>query len=68
MTIAVSAWAFPVCATVVIWAIVLMWPASPRRGDYDFSGAFEALLHIGCGVVATLVVWLIFFIVMWAGS
>lgn len=68
MTISISVWAFPVCATIVLWAIVIMWPVSKPQGDYDFSQAFDALLHVACGVVGTLVIWLIFFIAMWVSS
>lgn len=62
MNVTISLWAIPVALTVIIWAAAFLWPMPKRRGDYDFSGPIFAMFHLGAAVIATLVVWLIYFI------
>lgn len=68
MTVSIPHWAFPIIATVLLWAGVTLWPISSPRGDYNFGGAFEALMHLTAGVVGTLIIWLVYFAVMWGAA
>lgn len=47
--------------TVLIWVLAVLWPWPASRGDYDFSGMFTAIFRLGGSIIATLVVWLVFF-------
>lgn len=63
MTITLQAWWVPLALTVVLWLVALCWPSEPSHGDYDFGPALVgAFRFCGC-VIATLVFWLIYFMV-----
>lgn len=57
-------WSIPLGLTVLIWVVVSVLPLPRSRGDYDFLQPIIGLFHLACGVIATLVVWLVYFIVV----
>lgn len=48
-------------ATVILWVAIIAWPGPKSRGDYDFYAPIVALMFGGAGVIATLVIWLVYF-------
>lgn len=50
----------PLALTAIIWAAALLWPVKKSRSDYDFSPVIDGLMHGVAGLIATLVVWLVF--------
>lgn len=68
MDVTIPVWAIPVALTIGIWVIAIVWPKSEQTGDYNFSQAFDATLGALLAVIATLVVWLVFFAILWMKS
>lgn len=56
-------WTIPALLTAAIVCAACFWPIRSPGGGYNFGAAFEAALHVGLGVIAILVVWLIYFMV-----
>ena len=63
MTFTLPFWVIPAVLTVVIWTAAIYWPKGESHGGYPFGEALVATFHIALGIIATLVVWLIFFMV-----
>lgn len=66
MTFTLPIWCLPLGITIVIWLgfiVVGFWPR-PYRGSYDFTGALLGILYLFLAVVATLITWLIYFILV----
>lgn len=61
MTVTLGWWLLPTIVTVVAWALALLWPIAPSRGDYSFGPAIDAAAHVLGAVMTTLTVWLIYF-------
>lgn len=59
MTITLNSWAIPAFLTAIIWIICLLRPAKPSSGYYDLD--IEGMLIGILAVIATLVVWLLYF-------
>jgi hypothetical protein len=66
MTITLNSWAIPVFLTVVLWIACQLWPVSQNNGGFGFSQAFDYVLHAVCGVIGTLVIWLVYFALRFA--
>lgn len=65
MTVQISLWMIPTALTLLIWGAAVALPTrAPMGGDYNFGPAFEALTRGVVSVVATLVVWLVYFIIV----
>lgn len=62
MMVSFPLWLIPVVATLLLWAAVLLWPIRPSRGDYDFGPSLIALARLVGGVIATLAIWLGWFV------
>lgn len=60
MTLHLGWWALPLATTILLWTALILWPLPPRRGDYDFSTAFDAALRFLAGMLATLAIWLVY--------
>ncbi|MEY9247545.1 hypothetical protein [Bradyrhizobium elkanii] len=61
MTITLNSWAIPVFLTALLWLAVQLWPVSENNGGFGFSQAFDYLLHAVVGIIATLVILLVYF-------
>lgn len=63
MTITLGYWLLPLLVTVAsgVWAF---WPEPPSYGDYNFGGALVSLAKLGLGVIASLLAWLLYFIIV----
>lgn len=57
-------WAIPVFAMGVIWGWAFLMPMPPGRGDFDFTQALSIFFRLAVCVVATLIVWLIYFMII----
>lgn len=68
MTVTLAFWMIPVALTLAIWVAAILWPVPARRGDYDFTGPLVVLAHFVACVVATLVIWLVYFAVLAFGG
>lgn len=55
-------WSIPSALTILVWLVAFLWPIRGSGRDYDFGAAFQGLLHAALAVIATLVIWLVFFI------
>lgn len=56
-------WTIPALLTVIFWVAAVYWPKGESGGGYNFGPAIVAAVHVVSAVVATLAVWLIFFMV-----
>ena len=56
-------WTISLLLTVLIWTAAILWPTGESGGGYNFGPAIRAALHLISAVIATLVVWLAFFVV-----
>ncbi len=56
-------WGIPMLVTIAVWVHVNAKPIPPSRGDYDFSGPFVFFARMIFCVVATLLIWLVTFVV-----
>jgi hypothetical protein len=54
-------WMLATIASAIVVAVVILWPERPPRGDYDFSGAIFGMFRLLGGIIALLVIWLIYF-------
>ncbi|MBG7616518.1 hypothetical protein IWC96_14665 [Brevundimonas sp. BAL450] len=63
MTFSLPFWSIPLAMTVVFWTAAICWPLPPGGGSYDFGTPIRAALHLTLALIATLVVWLVFFMV-----
>ena len=56
-------WTIPALLTVLIWVAAIYWPKGDTGGSYPFGAAILTAFHWLLGIIATLAVWLIFFMV-----
>jgi len=56
-------WTIPLFLTFVIWFAAGFLDKGDTGGGYPFGTAFITLAHLTLALIATLVVWLIYFIV-----
>lgn len=63
MSVVLPFWTIPLSLTVIIWAAGIYWPKGHPGGGYDFGPAIIAAVHYALAIIATLIVWLIFFVV-----
>ena len=61
MSITLYAIYLPIVLTVIIWAVISLWPKYRPSGDYDFGASIQAFIQLVIGVILTLVVWLLYF-------
>ena len=59
MTITLGSWVIPAFLTAAIWIYVELQPASRSYGYYDFG--FDTIFRGVLAIIATLVIWLIYF-------
>jgi hypothetical protein len=59
MTITVAYWAIPLLLTAAIQIAAVFWPARSN----GVGLAVEGLVHFGLATIATLLVWLVYFMV-----
>ena len=59
MTITLNSWCIPVFLTAAIWIYVELQPAAPSYGYFDFG--FDGILRGVLAIIATLLVWLLYF-------
>ena len=60
MSMGVHSVVIPLTLTIWIWAAAFFWPVKNTGGPYNWGPAWEVLLHLVLGVVATLIVWLVY--------
>lgn len=68
MNLHIPIWLIPIILTAAIWVVAVLWPIQKGGGDYNFGPAFDALAHGVIAVVATLILWLVFFAAAWSLS
>ena len=67
MTIHVTSWVIPLSVCLVIWAVAA-WrikTVDHAQGSYSFGGAIVGLWYTAWAIIAGLLVWLIYFIVLY---
>lgn len=64
MAFTVQLWMIPTALTALIWGVTLMLPTPARSGYYDFGTPLTFLFRGVAALFATLVVWLIYFIIV----
>lgn len=64
MQLLVPLWVIPAVLTIVVWLFAFLWPIKSSGGAYDFTGSILAVWHMLLGLIATLVIWLVFFIIV----
>lgn len=58
-------WSLPLGLTVITWVAALCAPFRSQGGGYfDIGGAFELIFRLTGAVVATLIFWLVYFIIV----
>lgn len=60
--VTIHAWWIPTVLTVMIWSLAVFVPGVKSQGDYDFAPALYGLVRFAVSVIATLVVWLGYFV------
>jgi hypothetical protein len=62
VTVTLTGFHFALIATLIIVSAAIFWPVSkPSGGMFDFGPSFEAAIHLIVGIIAALVVWLLYF-------
>lgn len=58
--ITIPSWSIPLIMTI-IFMIIAIRSGPESSGDYDFGSSFVALLCLAGGVIASLILWVIYF-------
>lgn len=58
------AWILPLIVMASVWAWAILAPMPPSRGDYGFGQALSIFLRLVVCVIATLTVWLLYFMIL----
>ena len=51
----------PLLLSLCVVLAACFWRLPERRGDYDFGRPLAAAAHLAVGVIALLLVWLVYF-------
>lgn len=65
-TLTLNAWLIPALLTFMIWTTAILFPApQPTGAMFDFGPMLTKILHGFLAIVATLLVWLLWFAGLW---
>lgn len=64
MTIYFPFWTIPLVLTAIIFGVLALQPAYKKSSAYDFGGPIVALMQVGAAVIATLLAWLVYFVIV----